>query len=498
MSVPQPAHTTAPFPVDVAGPAPRALTSLPDAPVVETRPWQRRLTHTALGVDVCAVVAVITVLLVVNAFHIYGRPLSLGLVVILPVAWVVALALGRAYEPRMLGTGAEEFRRLIASAFGLMVVIALLSFGLRLQVSRGLVVAALPCALVLDLVGRYAVRKWLHARRRAGACMRRVLLVGTSSWVDDVAGRMARTPHVGLQPVGCCLPEGPAVRGSGALPTYGDYDGIVEAVQNTGATVVAVSPSERMEPTALRRLAWDLEKHRAEIVVSPNLVDCVGPRIRIRPVDGLPLLEVEQPRLSGPHRILKSCIDRLLALSLLVLLAPLLVALAIAVRATSEGPALFRQPRIGAHGREFQLLKFRTMHTGAEQRIAELAAANESDGALFKMHRDPRVTRLGRWLRHHSLDELPQLINVLRGQMSVVGPRPPLPGEVSRYEPDVRRRLMVRPGLTGLWQVSGRSDLTWHESVRLDLFYVENWSLALDVMILWKTVPAVISGRGAY
>lgn len=465
----------------------------------EPKPWQRQLTRVVLAVDAGVVGTVTGLLLATNAFHISGRPLSYALVVALPVTWVVALALGRAYEPRMLGTGAEEFRRLTASAVGLMVLIALVSFGLRLGLSRGVVVVALPCALVADLVARYAVRKWLHAKRRTGACMRRVLLVGPLPWVEDLARRMRRTPHVGLQPVGCCLPDGAAAPLRPPIPACGDYDGIVRAVQHTRAAVVAIAPTEVMEPTALRRLAWELEKERAEIIVSANLVDCVGPRIRIRPVDGLPLLEVEQPRLSGPHRILKSCADRLFALTLLLVLAPLIVGIAIAIRLTSTGPAFFRQQRIGANGREFCLLKFRTMHVDAECRLAEVLAGNDcADGLLFKMKRDPRVTGLGRWLRRYSLDELPQLFNVLSGQMSVIGPRPPLPSEVSRYSNDVRRRLMVRPGLTGLWQVSGRSNLTWEESVRLDLFYIENWSLALDLLILWKTVPAVLLGRGAY
>jgi exopolysaccharide biosynthesis polyprenyl glycosylphosphotransferase len=211
------------------------------------------------------------------------------------------------------------------------------------------------------------------------------------------------------------------------------------------------------------------------------------------------MLVVEQPQLSGLGRVTKGVVDRLVAASALVLLAPVLGMVAAAVRLTSPGPALFRQTRVGKGGREFTLYKFRSMVVGAEQRVSELIDLNENaDGLLFKVKRDPRVTRVGRFLRRYSIDELPQLINVVRGDMSLVGPRPPLPGEVARYELHVHRRLMVRPGLTGLWQVSGRSALTWDESVRLDLRYVENWSLALDLMILWKTVFAVAKGSGAY
>ncbi|HET6625240.1 MAG TPA: sugar transferase [Nocardioidaceae bacterium] len=463
-------------------------------------PWQRRLTGTAIAVDAVVVAATIWPLLVINMFHASSRPLSFVLGVLLPLVWVASLSLGRAYEPQVLGVGAEEFRRLAASGAGLIVTIALMAFALRVDVSRGLVVGALPCALVLDLLARFGLRKWLHARRRSGDCMRKALLVGSAPWIDDVADRMRHSSHVGLEPVGCCLPDLPSIGGRQPvprIPVYGDYDGIIDAVRRTGATVVAVAPSERMDRGTLKQLAWNLEGYDAQIVVAPNLIDCVGPRIRIRPVDGLPLLEIERPRFSGVHRVVKNGADRLFALVLLVVLLPVLVAIAVAVRMTSPGPVLFRQCRVGAHGREFGVLKFRTMYDDARP----LGVALRNDyvgGPLFKMRDDPRVTPLGRRLRRYSLDELPQLVNVLRGQMSVIGPRPPLPSEVSQYDAHVRRRLLVRPGLTGLWQVSGRSDLTWEESLRLDLYYVENWSLVLDAMILWKTVPTVISGKGAY
>jgi exopolysaccharide biosynthesis polyprenyl glycosylphosphotransferase len=467
-----------------------------DAPLL--RRWQRRLIWTAVMVDVLVVAVTIWPLLAANVFHLNSRPSSLGLALLLPLAWVLSLALGRAYEPQVLGVGAEEFGRLGVSAMGLIMGISLFSFVFRMDVSRGLVVAALPCTLALDLLARYVLRKRLHRRRRAGECMRGTLLVGPVPWVDDLVERLRRSPHVGLQAVGCCLPvvRPASLRLPGPrLPVCGDYTDILAAVRRTGATVVAVAPSERMDSGMLRQLAWDLADHDAEIIVAPNLIDCVGPRIRIRPVDGLPLLEIERPRFSGGHRVLKNAVDRLFALVVLVLLAPFLVAIAVAVRRTSSGPALFRQRRIGANGREFWLLKFRTMYD--EQKWVVLR--NDcADGPLFKMRGDPRVTPLGRRLRRYSLDELPQLVNVLRGDMSLIGPRPPLPHEVSQYDAQVRRRLLVRPGLTGLWQVSGRSDLTWEESVRLDLFYVENWSLALDAMILWKTVPTVLSGKGAY
>jgi exopolysaccharide biosynthesis polyprenyl glycosylphosphotransferase len=233
-------------------------------------------------------------------------------------------------------------------------------------------------------------------------------------------------------------------------------------------------------------------------MVAPSLVEVAGPRLSIRPVTGLPLLQVEQPQFTGGRRIVKSTFDRLVALFCLCLLSPFMVAIALAIRITSSGPALFRQERIGRNGKPFMMIKFRSMVAGAEAMRDELLNQSDRDGLMFKMRSDPRITRIGSWLRRYSLDELPQLLNVLAGSMSLVGPRPPLPEEVERYGDDVRRRLLVLPGVTGLWQVSGRADLSWEESVRLDLRYVDNWTLATDLLILWKTARAVIGGDGAY
>jgi exopolysaccharide biosynthesis polyprenyl glycosylphosphotransferase len=248
----------------------------------------------------------------------------------------------------------------------------------------------------------------------------------------------------------------------------------------------------------LRRLSWQLEGTGVDLLVAPGLVEVARPRLHIRPLDGLPLLAVEQPRFTGWPRLMKGLLDRAGAALAILLLAPVLLALAVAVRMSGPGPVFFRQQRIGQGGRPFRMIKFRSMVPDAERHLELLREANVSDGLLFKIREDPRVTPVGRWLRRYSLDELPQLFNVLGGSMSLVGPRPPLPEEVARYDSSVSRRLLVKPGLTGLWQISGRSDLPWEETVRLDLRYVENWSLALDALIIWKTGRAVLTGSGAY
>jgi exopolysaccharide biosynthesis polyprenyl glycosylphosphotransferase len=303
---------------------------------------------------------------------------------------------------------------------------------------------------------------------------------------------LARHADAGMQVVGCCTD---GAGGSLGVPILGPVtDAGVHAI-GTGVDTVAVAGTASLGEDGLRRLAWSVERRGVDLLVAPGLTYVSVPRIVVRPVDGTPLLHVDEPTLDGPKQLLKSAFDRGAAFVALVCLGPLVVGLAFVVLMTSRGPAFFRQERIGRDGRTFRIWKLRTMVDGAASMSLE---GNDADGLLFKLRRDPRVTPFGRFLRRWSLDELPQLLNVLSGSMSLVGPRPPLPSEVAQYGEDVRRRLLVRPGLTGLWQVSGRSDLPWDEAVLLDLQYVENWSLALDAVILMRTVTAVARQQGAY
>jgi exopolysaccharide biosynthesis polyprenyl glycosylphosphotransferase len=421
----------------------------------------------------------------------------------LPFLWVVTLTLCRAYEPRLIGVGSEEFRRVLQSGFVLTATVAIAAYATKTDVARGYVVMALPFATGLNIMARYKLRKRLHRMRWDGRCMRRVVAVGHRAALGDLIRLLRQKRYHGMDIVAVCLPTAlssgdDAVKDVEGVPVLGDFGEAALVVENIGADSVAVLACPEMNGVALRRLAWQLEKDDIELVVAPALMDVAGPRISIRPVAGLPLLHLEHPELSGGRQLVKTLFDRASALAALLLLTPLLVAIGVAIRLGGSGPVLFRQTRIGRDGREFTVLKFRTMVADAERRKPALLQRNEHDGLLFKIKNDPRVTSIGAKLRRYSLDELPQLINVLRGDMSLVGPRPPLPEEVDKYGDDVRRRLVVRPGMTGLWQVNGRSDLSWEESVRLDLRYVENWSLMLDLQILWKTWSAVARGSGAY
>jgi exopolysaccharide biosynthesis polyprenyl glycosylphosphotransferase len=360
-------------------------------------------------------------------------------------------------------------------------------------------VVAVPALTVATVGIRYAARSLLHRRRATGVWTKRVVVVGRGAAVLDLVDSFRQAAHAGMDVVACCVPPADRSRVTNAAGVpVGGLDDVVQFAARFGADTIAVTSASETAAQYLRRLSWQLEGKGIELLVSPGLIEVAGPRLHIRPYEGFPLLSIEQPRFEGWRRIVKGGVDRGLAALFLVLLAPLLLGIALTVRMSSPGPILYRQERVGLNGRSFTMLKFRSMVVDAEERLAALREANISDGLLFKMRRDPRVTPVGRWLRRLSLDELPQLFNVLSGSMSLVGPRPPLPLEVEGYDAVVHRRLLVKPGLTGLWQISGRSDLSWEESVRLDLRYVENWSLALDFLILWKTGRAVLTSSGAY
>jgi exopolysaccharide biosynthesis polyprenyl glycosylphosphotransferase len=422
----------------------------------------------------------------------------LALSLALPVLWVAALWLAGAYDVRFIGTGSDEFRKVLNAGIGLTAAVAIFSYAINLELSRAYVVIALPALTVFDMLVRFALRKRLVRRRMHGKCMHSVVAVGHELAVADLVTELGRDGYHGLNVVGACVVQPGELDELAGVPVYGGLDDITAAVKAFGADTVAVTTCPEMDGVRLRSLAWELEKTATDLWLSPALLDVAGPRTTIRPTAGLTLLHVDHPQLAGFRLVLKGLFDRCAAAAALIMLAPVMAALATMVWLHDRGPALFTQMRMGKNGHSFRMYKFRTMVVDAEKRRTELLASNDSDGVLFKLRDDPRVTAVGAHLRRLSLDELPQLFNVFLGHMSLVGPRPALPDEAEKYAEHVRRRLVVKPGLTGLWQVNGRSDLSWDESVRLDLRYVENWSFALDLQIMWKTISVLIHRSGAY
>lgn len=417
----------------------------------------------------------------------------------LVVTWPVLLAATGAYDRQLFGTGSDEYRRVVRAGVVVLAVAGFVSFAFQLELSRALVVVAVPGLTGITLLIRFGARWQLRRLRSQGRCTKRVIVVGRGGAVLSLAGRLDAERFAGLQVVGLCVTPGERQRVTDLVDIpVGGLDDVLALAARLDADTIAVTSASETAAEYLRQLSWQMEGTGLELLVAPGLVEVAGPRLSIRPFEGLPLLAVEEPTFTGWRRVVKGLVDRSAAVLALLLLSPVLLAIALAVRLDSPGPVFYRQQRVGRHGELFTMLKFRSMVVDAEKKLTELAASNESDGLLFKMREDPRVTSVGRWMRRYSVDELPQLLNVLGGSMSLVGPRPPLPREVARYDDHVSRRLLVKPGLTGLWQISGRSDLPWDEAVRLDLRYVENWSLAMDVSILWQTGRAVLSSSGAY
>lgn len=411
---------------------------------------------------------------------------------------VLLLAFGRGYEDRFLSSGTEEFRRIFVVGAVLAASVSTIALLAEVPSLRMSALIGVP-VLVVGIFMAHGGARWVRGTlRRHGKLQQRAVVIGLERSVAELVRTTHEDPGAGLSIVAACIGGTTSTRVDG-VPVLGSPSDVLAVLDVAEADTVVVTSWSDVDPQELRRLTWDLEGSGVRVLVAPRISEVSAPRLHLRTVGGLTLLDVNEPEFTGVRRVLKTALDYLLTIPGLVLISPVLLVIAIAVRAGSTGPVLFRQVRIGKHGRPFVMHKFRTMYIDAEQRLGGLHHLNENaDGPLFKMRSDPRITPIGRVLRRFSLDELPQLFDVLLGRMSLVGPRPPLPSEVARYEQDTRRRLLVTPGITGLWQVSGRSDLSWEESVRLDLNYVENWFLGLDLSIIARTLSAVLARRGAY
>jgi exopolysaccharide biosynthesis polyprenyl glycosylphosphotransferase len=463
--------------------------------------WQRAYVRKAVFVDMLCMFVAASFAVNIR-FHrpSYWPTIYLAITLLLPILWAVTVWLCGGYDARFIGVGSDEFRKIFNVGVCLTAVMALASYVTRFDLAREYVAIALPTASVLNLYARYRLRKRLHKKRTCGYGMQRVVAVGHPDSVANLVTELSRDTYHGLSVVGACLTgDTTIVTEISGVPVLGGVDETTRAVDLLGADTVAVLACPELSGARMRELAWGLEEYGTNVYMAPALLDIAESRTTIRPIAGLPLLHMEHPRRAGTRIFVKSLLDRTIAAVALILLAPVFTAITLAIRAEDGGPVFFKQIRVGRNGQPFTVWKFRTMVVDAEQLKMRLAEQNEGNGTLFKMRKDPRITKPGAWLRRYSLDELPQLINVLLGDMSLVGPRPALPEETARYDGShMIRRIMVKPGITGLWQVSGRSDLSLADSMRLDVHYVENWSLFLDLQILWKTGRAIFSGNGAY
>jgi exopolysaccharide biosynthesis polyprenyl glycosylphosphotransferase len=461
------------------------------------RVWRRRYRLRLVGVDVIGVMAGLALAALLGRAP-FEVPVAAG------AGWLVAATLYRNYSDDVLESRRDQFIR-IARTFAVTVgILAVAAWVLSWRVAPAALLFQLSLTSTLATIGRYLLARAMRRRRIKCRASKRVLVAAPSRVGATLVRAIGAAPQSGLHVVGVCLPGNESDQPSDALDTLnvrvvGELTDILDAVAGLDAEMVIVSSGAEMPPERLRWLAWQLEGSGVELVVAPGVIEASDQRLSVRTVAGVPLVGLAQPRYDGAARWVKNAAERAVALVAVMLLSPLFVTIAALIRATSSGPAVFTQTRVGRDGRRFTIYKFRSMAVDAESQLADLADVNEAaDGLLFKIREDPRVTKVGAILRKYSLDELPQLFNVVLGSMSLVGPRPPLPTEVDQYSDEVSRRLLVKPGLTGLWQVSGRSDLSWDESVRLDLRYIENWTIAGDLKILAKTFGAVAGASGSY
>lgn len=417
------------------------------------------------------------------------------------LTWTVALAANHTRDARIVGTGVTEYRRVFDASVLAFGVLAIAFVVLKIDIARGFFILAFPIGVVGLLLSRWAWRQWLIARRRDGEWASRTIVVGERADVEYVIRQIEKNSASAYDVIGAALDDvrtAALLVGGERIPVVCGLESVAQAAAHLGADTVIVAGQPSGGSHFIRDLGWDLEGTAAELVVASRLTNVAGPRIHFRPVEGLPLMHVELPQYEGGKHVLKRGLDVVLSAGAILFLLPFMVVIGILVRADGPGPVLFRQERIGRGGKPFHMLKFRSMVQTAEDDLAGLLDKNEGQGVLFKIKNDPRVTPVGRMLRKYSLDELPQLWNILIGEMSLVGPRPPLKREVEGYADRVHRRLYIKPGLTGMWQVNGRSNLDWDESVRLDLYYVENWSVAGDIVIMWRTFKVLRNASGAY
>jgi exopolysaccharide biosynthesis polyprenyl glycosylphosphotransferase len=418
--------------------------------------------------------------------------------------WLIALGLQQSRDLALAPQGAEEFRRVATATAWVFGVIAAVGLLFQLPMARGYLAIALPVGLIGLLLARALLRRTLAKSRSRGEYTSQVVVLGKPDSIISLCRSLSRSKFAGYSIVGACVPDFGHEVGShletplGSVPVFGDERAVERALFLTKADTLAVAAVEHLGHEKVKQLAWLLDSLAIDMIVVPGMTDVAGPRLKVRPIDNLPLFHIARPRHDGPSRYGKRLFDLVFASMAVVALAPVMVAAAIAIKREDGGPVMFRQERVGQHGKRFRIFKFRTMTVDAEARQhAERVAAGQSDSVFFKPKTDSRITRIGGLLRRTSIDELPQLFNVLQGSMSIVGPRPLAVGEGLAIPSFIERRNLVKPGMTGLWQVSGRSNLPEEDRIRLDHSYIDNWSWINDLVIVWRTIRPVLLQEGA-
>lgn len=416
------------------------------------------------------------------------------------LAWLAVLWLVGCYRYSVFGAGTEEYKLVVNGSALTAAGIGIGCYLTQFPLARGFYVLAFAFGMPLLLLNHFATRRFLQRQRAAGRLQHRVLLVGNTAHVDEIAAVLRRERWLGYEVLGALTPRasGDTDLTPAGIPVLGYPEEVPQVLRLMHGDTVFFTNGAYPSANLMRMAQWDLETTGAQVILAPNLTEVSSQRVQVRPVAGLPLVHLDGSRAGEATRWAKRVFDLLGATLIGLLVAPLFLVLALWIKREDGGPVFYRQERVGRDGRTFHCWKFRSMVVGADRLVADLRRDHGVDALMFKMADDPRITAPGRFLRRFSLDELPQLWNVVRGDMSLVGPRPPLPSEAEAYDDSVARRLRVRPGMTGLWQVSGRSDLSWEDTVRLDLYYVDNWSMVQDLAILFRTVSAVLGSRGAY
>jgi exopolysaccharide biosynthesis polyprenyl glycosylphosphotransferase len=433
----------------------------------------------------------------------WNIPFTLGYTavsIVVGTVWSLALAAYSTRNRKIIGSGTLEYKRVADATIRVFGTFALVAYLFEIELARGYFLTALPAGLFLLLASRWLWRQWLREKQRGGEYLSRAILVGERLKSVHVAHTIEQADGTGMFLVGAYTRGGTTTANLiGDIPVLGNFDQILVGIDHFQIDSLILTGADEIGPAEMRQLGWDLGERDVELIVAPALTDVAGPRIHSRPVAGLPLIHVEYPALEGAKRFAKRSSDIVGSFLLLLLAALPFLAVAVAIKATSPGPIIYRQERIGRRGEPFGMLKFRSMVRDADDQLESLLdAQGTSDTPLFKVTNDPRITPVGRFIRKYSIDEFPQLFNVFVGQMSLVGPRPQRAAEVALYDDAAHRRLIMKPGMSGLWQVSGRSNLSWEDAIRLDLYYVENWSMTADLLILFRTVRAVLAPSGAH